>query len=208
MSEQKQPSEAHSLSGKERLAWLLPDNIVNKSQADASGFSPGLWPKRHWWAASLGLTLTHRKPVSTSKIIRQGLCFTFPCSLSPVLISSLLATSFLSLPVAGNSHNCRPQFPPPPSQEVMGSGWTESECSAPVGVRQQLANKGCCYPPQRQCFSKLEVRSLNTAISDSGSLKFFADWRECLTNNCCELGQLIWNYSIIAVSWGGDCKTI
>ncbi len=38
------------------------------------------------------------------------------------------------------------------------------------------------------------------------SLKL-ADWEECLTNNCCELRWLIWNYPIIAGSQSADCKT-
>lgn len=53
----------------------------------------------------------------------------------------------------------------------MGLGLSASECSAPVGVCQQRANKGCCSPPQRLRYSKLEVKSLNAVISDAGSLK-------------------------------------
>lgn len=56
----------------------------------------------------------------------------------------------------------------PPSQEAAGSGLAEPECSAPVGVCQRPANKGCCSPPQRLCCAhtaKLEVKSLNTVIT-------------------------------------------
>lgn len=63
-----------------------------------------------------GLSFSRCPAASTSKIIHHGLCFPFPCShpcllCSPLLISILLAPSLLSFPVAGNSHNCRPQFP-------------------------------------------------------------------------------------------------
>lgn len=94
-----------------------------------------------------GLSFTHRPAVSTSKIIHHGLCFPFPCS-HPRLLCSLCLFQFCSpllfspflwqeiLTIAGQ---CLP-----PSQEAAGSGLAESECSAPVGVCQQLANKGCC----------------------------------------------------------------
>ena len=96
----------------------------------------------------------------------------------------------------------------PPSQEAAGSGLADSECSAPVGVCQRLANKGCCSPPQRLCYihGKLEVKSLNTVINRPASLKL-ADREECLTNNCCELRWLIWNYPIIAGSQSAALKT-
>lgn len=193
--------------------------MTNKSKADANrdfiwitrGFSPGICPKLFWWVASQGLSFTDWWEVSTSKIIHHILCFSLPCS-HPHLLTSLSLLRLCSalllspFPVAGNSHNCRPSFPP--SQEAAGSGLADSECSAPVGVCQQLANKGCCSPPQRLCYihGKLEVKSLNTVINRLASLKL-ADREECLTNNCCELRWLIWNYPIIAGSQSAAFKT-
>lgn len=124
-------------------------------------------------------SFTHFPEVSTSKIIHHSFSLLSFSLLSPsspalsLLISTLLATSLLSLPVTGNSHNCRPQSHPTSHPQCRRQRvWlAESECSAPVGVCQQQANKGCCSPT----YSKLEVKSLYTVNSDAGALKL-ADW--------------------------------
>lgn len=95
-------------------------------------------------------------------LISSALCAYFNSALA-LLFSPFLWQEILT--IAGHSS--------PPSQEAGGSGLAESECSALVGVCQQLANKGCCSPPQRLCYihGKLEVKSLNTVITRAGSLK-------------------------------------
>lgn len=83
---------------------------------------------------------------------------------SPLLFSPFLWQEILT--IAGQSF--------PSEQEAAGPGLTGSECSDPVGVRQQLANKAICSPPQRLSYihGKPEVKSLNTIITEAGSLKW------------------------------------
>lgn len=167
--------------------------MTNKSQANTnrdfiwitSGSPAGIWPKLRWWAASQGQTSPSAWQFWLLKLsitVLSLLSFLFPCSRPPLLwsfclfqvSSPLLFSPFLwqeILTIAGQSF--------PPSQETVGSGLAESECSAPVGVCQQLANKGCCSPPQRLCYihGKLEVKSLNTVIMGSKVFEVGRLWR-------------------------------
>lgn len=97
----------------------------------------------------------------------------------------------------------------PPLQEATGTDLAETECSAPVGLCRELANKGCCSPPQRLGYThgKLEVKNLNTVITGAVSLKS-ADREECSTNNCCDLRWLIWSYPITAGSQSAACNNL
>lgn len=81
------------------------------------------------------------------------------CSLCHSLKSTLPFSSLLFLwqevlTIAGQSVR--------PLQEATGTSLAESECSAPAGICQQLANKGYCSPPQSLHYinGKLEVKKL------------------------------------------------
>lgn len=133
---------------------------------------------------SVELSFTNCPAVSTSKIIQltlsspqlhSWLCFAL--LLSPFLLQEILTIADQRVP---------------PLQEAAGTSLPESEWSAPMGVCQQLGNKGYCSPSQRFCYThgELEVKNLNTVITGAVCLKL-ADRGECLTNNCCELRWLI-----------------
>lgn len=123
MNKQKQLSGTHSLllgkmkmiTEEQQITQLIRSKLMLIEISYGSRESCTL-PKAN--LVSTQSSFTHFPEVSTSKIIHHSFSLLSFSLLSPsspalsLLISTLLATSLLSLPVTGNSHNCRPQSHP------------------------------------------------------------------------------------------------